>query len=338
MFRTDEYLFSFPKEYIAKYPLERREKSNLMVLLPDGKELHLLFQDICAFFKKDDLLILNNTEVIKARLWAKRETGGRVELLFIKRMERNIGEAIFRGRIKVGEVLKTASNSILKVVDFTPKSTILLEGENIDEILERDGEIPLPPYIKRESVEMDKNRYQTVFAKEKGSVAAPTAGLHFSNELLTEIKNEGVEISEITLHVSWDTFKPIKEKDIRKHKLHGEYCIVGDDVIKKVIMTKEKGGRVIGCGTTVVRALETAGRSGTLKPFKGITELYIIPGFKFSVVDAMITNFHFPRSTLLVLVSAFAGKNRILKAYKNAVERKYRLFSYGDAMLIFKKK
>jgi S-adenosylmethionine:tRNA ribosyltransferase-isomerase len=184
---------------------------------------------------------------------------------------------------------------------------------------------------------MDENRYQTVFARIKGSVAAPTAGLHFSEELLKEIRNEGIEISEITLHVSWDTFRPIKEKDIRKHKLHGEYCIVGEDVVKKIVETKKNGGRVIACGTTVVRALETAGKGGTLKPFEGVTELYITPGFKFSVTDVLITNFHFPKSTLLVLVSAFAGRTRILKAYQTAIEKKYRLFSYGDAMLIFKR-
>jgi len=336
MFRTEEYSFSFPEELIANYPSEKREKSRLLVLLPSGKLLHLLFHDIVAFFKKGDLLVLNNTEVIKARLRCSKTTGGKVELLFIKRMESTKWEAIYRGRLKEKDVLKTAGGFSLKVLKFTPRNTILVEG-SIDEILEREGEIPLPPYIKRQPVKMDENRYQTVFAKVKGSVAAPTAGLHFSEELLKEIKNQGVEISEITLHVSWDTFRPIKEKDIRQHRLHGEYSIVGEEVVRKIIETKKNGGRIIACGTTVVRALETAGEGGVLKPFEGITELYITPGFKFSVVDILITNFHFPRSTLLVLVSAFAGKNRILKAYQVAIEKRYRLFSYGDAMLIFKR-
>jgi S-adenosylmethionine:tRNA ribosyltransferase-isomerase len=336
MFRTEEYSFSFPEELIAKYPAEKREKSRLLVLLSSGKLLHLLFHDIVAFFKKGDLLVLNNTEVIRARVRCSKITGGKVELLFIKRMESTKWEAIFKGRLKEKEVLKTSEGSILKILEFTPRNTVLVEGR-IDEILEREGEIPLPPYIKRPPVKMDENRYQTVFARIKGSVAAPTAGLHFSEELLKEIRNEGIEISEITLHVSWDTFRPIKEKDIRKHKLHGEYCIVGEDVVKKIVETKKNGGRVIACGTTVVRALETAGKGGTLKPFEGVTELYITPGFKFSVTDVLITNFHFPKSTLLVLVSAFAGRTRILKAYQTAIEKKYRLFSYGDAMLIFKR-
>jgi S-adenosylmethionine:tRNA ribosyltransferase-isomerase len=337
MFRTEEYSFSFPKELIANYPSEKREKSKLLVLLPDGEILHLFFHDIVAFFKRGDLLVLNNTEVIKARLWCTKDTGGKIELLFIKRIEKTRWEAIFRGKLKEEEVLKTLKGSTLRVTEFTPRRTIIIEGNEVDEILEEEGELPLPPYIKRKPVKMDENRYQTVFAKVKGAVAAPTAGLHFSEELLKEVKNQGVEISEITLHVSWDTFRPIKEEDIRKHRLHGEYCIVKEDVVKKIIETKKRGGRVIGCGTTVVRALETAGKNGVLKPFDGITELYITPGFKFSVIDLLITNFHFPKSTLLVLVSAFAGKNRILKAYQTAIEKKYRLFSYGDAMLIFKK-
>ncbi len=338
MFRTEEYSFNFPKELIARYPSEKREKSRLLVLLPDGKILHLFFHDLISFFKKGDLLVLNNTEVIRARLWTKKETGGKVELLFLKKIEDERWEAIFRGKLKEGDILITLEGSTLEVTEFTPRKSVIVSGKRIDKILEKEGEIPLPPYIKRKPVEMDKKRYQTVFARVKGSVAAPTAGLHFSEELLKEIKNHGIEIAEITLHVSWDTFKPIKEDDIRKHKLHGEYCIVGEEVVKKIIETKKTGGRIIACGTTVVRALETAGSGGILKPFEGITELYIVPGFRFSVIDLLITNFHFPKSTLLVLVSAFVGKNRILKAYQTAIEKKYRLFSYGDAMLIYPKR
>lgn len=338
MFRTENYDFSFPKELIAYYPPEKREMARLLVLLSRGKLLHMLFQDLPLFLKKNDVLVLNNTEVIKARLKVKKASGGKVELLLIRRKNKNLWEAIYRGRLKEGNLLFTDRGRTLNVSGFTRENTVVLEGEDMERLIDEEGEIPLPPYIKREPQEEDIKNYQTVYAREKGSAAAPTAGLHFSKELLEEIKECGVDIAEITLHVSWDTFRPIKERDIRKHRLHGEYCRVDEEAVEKIRRAKRNGGRVIACGTTVVRALETAGLSGKLKPFEGITYLYIYPPFKFQVVDLLITNFHFPRSTLLVLVSAFAGRREILTAYRTAIEKGYRLFSYGDAMLLFRKR
>jgi len=334
------YDYELPKELIAKYPIEPRDHSRLMVLNKATKEIkHDYFYNLPEYLQEGDLLVLNNTKVIPARLLGTKPTGGKVEVLLNRKLEgQNLWEALVGGKkIKPGLEITIAPDlkAVIKRQVEGPLFEVELfapDGRVMDKIFQY-GKIPIPPYLEREEEEIDRKRYQTIFAQREGSVAAPTASLHFTERVFEKLRQKGVQIAYITLHVGLGTFKPIKVKNILQHKVDPEYVEVPQEVVEKIKETKERKRRVIAVGTTVTRALETVGLKG-LKPFKGFTDLYIKPGHKFMVVDAMITNFHLPRSSLLVLVATFAGREFILKAYREAIEKGYRFYSYGDAMLI----
>ncbi len=334
------YDYELPKEFIAKYPIEPRDHSRLMVLNRATKEIkHDYFYNLPEYLQEGDLLVLNNTKVIPARLLGTKPTGGKVEVLLNRKLEgQNLWEALVGGKkIKPGLEITIAPDlkAVIKRQVEGPLFEVELfapDGRVMDKIF-KYGKIPIPPYLEREEEEIDRKRYQTIFAQREGSVAAPTASLHFTERVFEKLRQKGVQIAYITLHVGLGTFKPIKVKNILQHKVDPEYVEVPQEVVEKIKETKERKRRVIAVGTTVTRALETVGLKG-LKPFKGFTDLYIKPGHKFRVVDSMITNFHLPRSSLLVLVATFAGREFILKAYREAIEKGYRFYSYGDAMLI----
>ena len=331
------YDYELPERLIAKYPITPRDHSRLMVLNRKTQTItHDRFYNLPKYLKEGDLLVLNDTKVIPARLLGRKPTGGKVEVLLNRKLpETNRWHALIGGKkIKPGleiEIAPDLKAVIIKQVEGPLFEVELIspEGEVMEKIYQY-GKIPIPPYLERDEEPIDRERYQTVFARKEGSVAAPTASLHFTERVFEELHKKGVDIAYITLHVGLGTFKPIKVENVLDHKVDPEYVEVPKEVIEKIKETKERGGRVIAVGTTVVRALETA----RFKPFKGFTDLYIKPGHRFAVVDAMITNFHLPKSSLLVLVSTFAGREFILRAYKEAIEKGYRFYSYGDAMLI----
>ncbi len=333
---TSIFDFHIPEELIAQYPLEKREEARLMVVDRKRKSLeHRFFKDIVEYLKEGDLIVFNNTRVIPARLRLEKITGGKVEILLTEKMENGRWKAIGTRlkRIREGMSLYYMGEEVLKVEKKMDNGELVVSID--DEKVKKIGEIPLPPYIKRAPEKIDEAFYQTVYAKINGSSAAPTAGLHFTEELINSLKEKRVNIAFITLHIGLGTFRPIKVDRIEDHKMHREYFSVSEEAADMINATKKKGGRVVAVGTTVVRALESvAGDSGDVKPYSGYTELYIYPPYRFKVVDSLITNFHFPRSTLIVLVSAFAGLELIKKAYEEAVRKKYRFYSYGDAMLI----
>ncbi len=336
MQRTD-FHFELPDELIAQRPAEQRTGSRLLVL--DGRDGGVedrQFPDIESLLSPGDLLVFNDTRVIPARLFGRKTTGGRIEVL----VERIIDERRVIAHVRASKSPKPGS--ILRVeesvdVKVTGRDGALFElsfPEPVLGVLEAYGRMPLPPYIEREAGETDAERYQTVFARKKGAVAAPTAGLHFDESLLERLRAKGIEFAHVTLHVGAGTFQPVRADDIREHHMHSEYLEVPEAVCKAVARTREQGGRVLAVGTTVVRSLESAARDGELAPFAGETDIFIYPGYRFRVVDALLTNFHLPESTLLMLVSAFAGREQVLAAYRHAVEQRYRFFSYGDAMFI----
>lgn len=339
MLNTSDFDYQLPEAQIARYPLSERSASRLLCLQKtNGKITHRHFYQLPQLLKAGDLLVCNNTKVIPARLFGKKESGGRVEVLVERIIDEHhvlahVGASktpkpgtllLLEGGIKA--VMLEREDELFKL-EFTGDDTAL-------QLLEHFGHIPLPPYINRSDEDADKQRYQTVFAKHKGAVAAPTAGLHFDDELMTTISQQGVNIEYLTLHVGAGTFQPVRVDNILEHKMHAEYIDVSAELCEKINMTRKQGGRVIAVGTTVVRALESAAKTGQLKPFQGDTDIFIYPGFKFQVIDAMITNFHLPKSTLMMLVSAFAGHETIMNAYQEAVNEKYRFYSYGDAMFI----
>ena len=336
-----EFYYDLPEELIAQDPLLDRSSSRLMVLdKMSGEIKNKKFSDIKSYLKKGDCLVINDTKVIPARLFGSREsTGGKVEILLLKRLQNDIWEVLVKPgkKCKIGSKINFG-DGILKgeVIDIVDEGNRLIKFsyEGIfEEILDKLGEMPLPPYIKHKLE--DKNRYQTVYAKHDGSAAAPTAGLHFTPELLKEIEEMGVEIARVTLHVGLGTFRPVKEQDILKHHMHSEFYIVGKEAADKINATKKRGDRVICVGTTSCRTLESAtDEDGILREKSAWTEIFIYPGYKFKIMDALITNFHLPESTLLMLISAFAGKDKIMSAYEKAVEERYRFFSFGDAMFI----
>ena len=336
-----EFYYDLPEELIAQDPLLDRSSSRLMVLdKMSGEIKNKKFSDIKSYLKKGDCLVINDTKVIPARLFGSREsTGGKVEILLLKRLQNDIWEVLVKPgkKCKIGSKI-SFGGGILKgeVIDIVDEGNRLIKFsyEGIfEEILDKLGEMPLPPYIKHKLE--DKNRYQTVYAKHDGSAAAPTAGLHFTPELLKEIEEMGVEIARVTLHVGLGTFRPVKEQDILKHHMHSEFYIVGKEAADKINATKKRGDRVICVGTTSCRTLESAtDEDGILREKSAWTEIFIYPGYKFKIMDALITNFHLPESTLLMLISAFAGKDKIMSAYEKAVEERYRFFSFGDAMFI----
>lgn len=336
MIKLSDFDYYLPKELIAKYPVEPRDSCRLMVLNRKTQTIeHRIFRDIIEYLKEGDLLVLNDTKVIPARLLGKKEkSGANIEIFLLKPVKDNIWEALIRNirRLKEGDKIYIADDFFVEYITREEdKGFIKIHSENLKEDLEKYGHIPLPPYIERPDEEKDKQLYQTVFAKKEGSVASPTAGLHFTQELLENIKNKGVNITYITLHVGLGTFKPVKEEDITKHKMHEEFYSIPNESLELIKKTKEKGKSVIAVGTTVVRTLESFGITGKTENY---TNIFIYPPFEFKIVDKLITNFHLPKSTLIMLVSAFASREFILKAYNEAVYQKYRFFSYGDAMFI----
>lgn len=339
--KTSDFYYDLPQELIAQDPLTDRSSSRLMVLNKDnGRVSHKSFKNIKEYLKPGDCLVLNNTKVIPARLLGtKEDTGAAVEVFLLKRLDADTWETLVKpgkklrpgARVAFGEGLLKCE--IIEVVDEGNR-IVRFEYEGIfEEILDKLGEMPLPPYITHKLE--DKNRYQTVYAKYEGSAAAPTAGLHFTKELLSEIEEMGVDIAYVTLHVGLGTFRPVKVDDVTNHHMHSEFYMIDREAADKINKAKDSGHRVICVGTTSCRTIESAAdENGRLAPCSGDTEIFIYPGYKFKILDCLITNFHLPESTLIMLVSALAGKDNVLEAYRQAVDEKYRFFSFGDAMFI----
>ena len=337
---VSDFNYDLPEELIAQVPIKKRDESRLMVLDREKQTIeHRTFKDIIEYLEPGDCLVRNNTKVIPARIYGKKETGANVEFLLLNNIEGDIWETIVRPGNKLHVGTKVIfGDGILKaeILDIMPGGTrkVKFEYKGIfNEILDKIGLMPLPPYIHEELKE--KDRYQTVYAKYNGSAAAPTAGLHFTEELLKEIEAKGIKIANVTLHVGIGTFRPVKEEKVEDHEMHSEHFYIKQEDVDKINETKKQGKRVIAVGTTSCRVLETiADENGMVKEIEGDTQIFIYPGYKFKCLDGLITNFHLPQSTLLMLVSALAGKDFILKAYNEAVKEKYRFFSFGDAMLI----
>ena len=359
--KTSDFDYNLPESSIAQTPVEPRDSSRLLVLHRDtGKLEHRIFRDIGDYLHSGDLLVLNQTRVIPARIYAHKETGGRVELLLLRRRDELTWEALVGGKgLRIGKKLILESDDssrrgkeksptsrnvgvhveIVEVLDGSER--LIRFSEPIEPYFPKVGNIPLPPYIHEKL--QDPERYQTVYARELGSAAAPTAGLHFTPRLLEELQDKGVKIAYVTLHVGLDTFAPVTEDNPEEHKIHTEWCELSQETADLINQTKQVGGRVMAVGTTSVRTLETASRYSSfdnsnveyrISPFIGSTSLFILPGYQFKIVDAMITNFHLPKSTLLMLVSAFVGREKVLETYETAIREGYRFYSFGDAMLI----
>ena len=339
--KVSDFNYELPEELIAQHPYDKRDEARLMVLHRNTKQIeHKVFKDIIDYLEPGDCLVLNDTKVIPARLYGKKDTGAKVEFLLLKRIENDDWEAM----VRPGNKLKAGAK--VSFGDGILKAEVLetLEGGNrrvrffyegiFNEILDKVGLMPLPPYIK-ENIKEENEKYQTVYAKYEGSAAAPTAGLHFTEELLEKIKEKGVEIAKITLHVGIGTFRPVKVENVEEHKMHSEHFYVKQSEADKINKAKAEGHRVIAVGTTSCRVLESVSdENGKMKEIETDTSIFIYPGYKFKCVDALITNFHLPESTLIMLVSSLAGKDFIMKAYKEAVEKRYKFFSFGDAMFI----
>jgi len=343
--KKSDFYYDLPEQLIAQHPIKNRDQSKLLVLDYETNKInHEKFSDIKKYLKKGDCLVINNTKVIPARLYGKRkDTGGKIEFVLLKEIEKDKWEVILKpgkraipGRKFVfGDGILQAT--ILEIVKGGNR-IVQFEYEGIfNEILDEIGIMPLPPYIKEQL--KDNNRYQTVYAKNKGSAAAPTAGLHFTDRLIDEIKKMGISIAKVTLHIGLGTFRPVKTEDIKDHIMHSEWYSIDKENVDIINNTKLKGGRIISVGTTSTRVIESvANDNGILVPKEGTTDIFIYPGYKFKVIDCLITNFHLPESTLIMLVSALAKRENIMKAYEQAVKEKYRFFSFGDAMFIKKEK
>ncbi len=333
-----DFAYHLPEHLIAQQPLHNRTDSRLLVLDPRSDVVsHKHFADLPELLSRDDLLVLNDTRVIRARLHGHKDSGGAAELL-IERIESDRRALC---QVRVSKPLKPGRRVLLDPLD-EPATVIERCGDlyrfefrrDVDAVVDACGQVPLPPYIARPADEIDEARYQTVFAEHRGSVAAPTAGLHFDHALLAQCAQIGVQVARLTLHVGAGTFQPMRGQELAAHRMHSERMRVSGDVVAAVDACRRSGGRVVAVGTTVVRALEAAAASGALAPYDGETDIFIQPGYTFRVVDALVTNFHLPESTLLMLVAAFAGRRRVLDAYATAVQQSYRFFSYGDAMFI----
>ncbi len=341
MLHKSDFYFELPKELIAQDPLTDRSASRLLVLdKKTGEVEHHMFREIIDYLNPGDCLVLNNTKVIPARLLGvKEETGAGIEVLLLKRKEKDVWECLVKpgkkmrpgARLSFGEGILKAE--VLEVAEEGNRLIRFYYEGVFEEVLDRLGEMPLPPYITHKL--QDKNRYQTVYAKYEGSAAAPTAGLHFTTELLEKIQEKGVKLAYVTLHVGLGTFRPVKEENILEHHMHSEYYEISQEAAEIINSTKKRGGRVICVGTTSTRTVESAAdENGCLHACRGNTEIFIYPGYRFKVLDALLTNFHLPESTLVMLVSALAGREQVLAAYAEAVKEKYRFFSFGDCMLI----
>ncbi len=344
--KTSDFDYHLPESSIAQTPAEPRDSSRLLILHRDSSDVeHRLFRDLNLLLHPNDLLVLNRTRVIPARIFAKKETGGKVEILLLRRRSELTWEALVGGKgLRVGKLVFVVGGPSAEVIEILEGSERLIKfSEPIEPYFPKVGHVPLPPYIHEKLA--DPERYQTVFAKEMGSAAAPTAGLHFTPQLLDDLKAKGVRIAYVTLHVGLDTFAPVTEDDPAEHKIHTEWCELPQETADLINQTKQNGGRIIAVGTTSVRTLESAGRTSIfdiqesnleyrISAFIGPTNIFILPGYQFKVVDAMITNFHLPKSTLIMLVSAFAGREKVLQTYELAIREGYRFYSFGDAMLI----
>ena len=338
--KVSDFNYNLPEELIAQIPLEKRDESRLMVLNREKQTIeHKTFKDIIDFLEPGDCLVRNNTKVIPARIYGKKETGANVEFLLLNNIEGDIWETIVRpgNKLHIGTKVIFGDGLLeAEILDIMPGGTrkVKFYYKGIfNEILDQIGLMPLPPYIHEELKE--KDRYQTVYAKYEGSAAAPTAGLHFTPELLKKIEEKGVQIANVTLHVGIGTFRPVKEDEVEKHEMHSEHYYIKQEDVDKINNARKNGKRIIAVGTTSCRVLETvADENGMLKQTEGDTQIFIYPGYKFKCIDGLITNFHLPQSTLLMLVSALAGKDYIMEAYNEAVKEKYRFFSFGDAMFI----
>ncbi len=339
--RTTDFDYDLPESSIAQTPAEPRDSSRLLVLQRHTGALeHRIFHDLTEYLRAGDLLILNQTRVIPARIYARKETGGRVELLLLRRRDTLTWEALVGGKgLRVGKKLRVEDGPDAEIIELLEGAERIIEfSEPIEPYFSKVGNVPLPPYIHEKL--SDPERYQTVFAREPGSAAAPTAGLHFTPHLLDELQAMGVKIAYVTLHVGLDTFAPVTEDNPEEHTIHTEWCELPQETADLLNETKQAGGRVIAVGTTSVRTLESAAvfqsqvGNDQLSSFIGPTSLFILPGYQYKIVDAMITNFHLPRSTLLMLVSAFAGREKILETYRTAIKEGYRFYSFGDAMII----
>lgn len=348
MHKLSDFDYNLPKELIAQYPADKRDASRMMVIeRKTGKINHMKFADFPSYIKKGDIVVLNDTKVINVRLMGKRRTGGRTEIFLTKRAGNNRFKALLKpsSRIREGdEVIFDDSKLIARIIAKKEANNIVEfrnPGGNVDEELTRIGSVPLPPYVKRSAELLDRDRYQTVYAKREGAAAAPTAGLHFTRKVLDEAAAKGARITEVTLHVNYGTFAPVKTGDITKHKMHSEEFELGKSAADDINDIKKNGGRAFAVGTTSLRVLETCvteyrGQSTEygVQPQTGKTDIFIYPPYEFKIVDVLLTNFHFPKSTLLMLVSAFAGRELIFRAYEEAIREQYRFFSYGDCMLI----
>ena len=341
--RTSDFDYELPQERIAQTPAEPRDSSRLLVYHRDsGEREHRIFHDLPQYLRKGDLLVINQTKVIPARIFGKKdETGGQVEVLLLRRVEENLWETLVGGkRLFTGKKIIFSDTLSAEIVDQYEGSRRLLRFDgDLDEFVINTGQMPLPPYIHTRLE--DPDRYQTVYAKDTGSAAAPTAGLHFTERLMNELREMGVRFAGVTLHVGLDTFAPVTEDDPEQHHIHTEWCEVTEETARLINETVRNGGRVISVGTTSARTLETAaqaalkaGASDRVIPFCGQTNIFILPGYEFKGIDGIITNFHLPKSTLIMMISAFAGRENVLSLYKEAIDLKYRFFSFGDAMLI----
>ena len=335
--QPSDFRINIPSESIAQTPLKDRSSSRLMHLEHDSIN-DLTFSNLPQMLRKNDLLILNNTKVLPARLLGKKESGGKVEIFFERLLTdlSFLAQLKFSGKIHLGTRIVINEEVFLKIEARENQFFTISTETSVMKILNSNGLTPLPPYIKRIPNKDDRRRYQTVFAKREGAVAAPTAGLHFTPDVLNEIRNKGVEIGELTLHVGAGTFAPLRAEQIKSRKLHQEYFEIDQALCDQIKIARSNGGRVIAVGTTVVRALESLMQENGIEPMSGLTDIFIVPGFDFQLVDAMVTNFHLPESSLIMLVSAFAGKERILKSYQHAVDNGYRFYSYGDSMFLEK--
>ncbi len=343
--KLSDFDYELPKELIAQDANPARSHARLMVLnRVDHSISHRQFFQIEDYFEKGDVLVLNDTKVVPARIFAKRKSGAHVEILLLKK-EKNAWKALIKpsGRIQEKEIIVLAENSEieLEVMDSpdgqTGIRTIRFLSDHSEKILEQYGHVPLPPYIDRKDSPIDRELYQTVFAKRPGAVASPTAGLHFDEALLSKLESKGVEILYVTLHVSYGTFQPVNSEDLSQHEMYAEYCELSDEVSERINFAKSDGRRIIACGTTAMRTLESCATDSIpseVRAFEGMTNLFIYPPHEFKIIDAMITNFHLPKTTLLMLASAFSGHEFLMKAYQEAISQKYRFYSYGDAMLI----
>ena len=333
--KTSDFDYHLPDNSIAQIPIEPRDSSRLLVLdRKTGEVTHRIFRDIGEYLNPGDLLVLNQTRVIPARLYAHKPTGGRVEILLLKREDLLTWECLVGGKgLSAGKRLSVENGPDADILSVLEGSRRLIKfSEPVEPFFPKAGHIPLPPYIH--TALSDPERYQTVYARESGSAAAPTAGLHFTPRLLEELRRKGVQIAYVTLHVGLDTFAPVNEENPEEHTIHTEWCELGRETADLINQSRNRGGRIVAVGTTSVRTLESWKGGIPIHPFNGPTDLFILPGYKFNLVDGMVTNFHLPQSTLLMLVSAFAGRELILKTYETAIKEGYRFYSFGDAMLL----